>query len=126
VRGRWGGLAGRRILVVEDVFLVADVIRDNLEDNGCIVVGPVPRLPEAMALARNETLDAAVLDVNLAGEMSFAVSSMLRDRGVPYVYLTGYDDDEMFPDAERATPRLAKPFQYTEFMDFVAVHLGPR
>ena len=115
-------LGGLRILVVEDMLLLAEVLRDQLEDCGSTVVGPVSRLSEAMALAREERLDGAILDVNLGGQLSFPVANILRERDVPYVFLTGYDDAHLFPDEYRAAPRLGKPYRNREFIEFMAAH----
>jgi len=67
-------LAGKRILVVEDEMLVAMLIEDMLAEAGCVVIGPFARVPEALAAARTETVDAALLDVNVAGETVFPVA----------------------------------------------------
>jgi CheY-like chemotaxis protein len=119
-------LHGLRILVVEDVYLVAEVICDQLQDCGCEVVGPVGQLNQALALARQETLDGAVLDVNLKGQPSFAVSDALRERMIPYVFLTGYDSPNMFPPEYRDAPRLGKPFRHADFVAFMTRHLDRR
>jgi DNA-binding response OmpR family regulator len=116
-------LGGLRILVAEDVDLLAEVIRDELEDYGCSVVGPAVRLADAMALAREEALDGAILDVNLRGQLSFPVAGILRARGVPYVFLTGYDDYDRFPVEYRGAPRLGKPYRNWEFAAVMAAHL---
>jgi DNA-binding response OmpR family regulator len=116
-------LGGLRILVVEDLLLLAELIRDQLEECGCAVVGPVARLSEAMTLAREEALDGAILDVNLGGRLSFPVAGILRERDVPYVFLTGYDDEELFPDEYRGAPRLGKPYRHRDFIQFMAAHL---
>ena len=60
---------GRRVLVVEDDFLVSLMTVDFLQSIGCEVVGPAVRLPAALQLAQSESLDAALLDINLAGDM---------------------------------------------------------
>jgi CheY-like chemotaxis protein len=120
-----GSLAGLRILVVEDVLLIADVIRDELEDCGCDVVGPVARLQPAITLAREEKLDGAIIDVNLNGELAFPIGDVLRERKIPYVFLTGYDGNSVFPPEYRDTPRLGKPFRSWRFIDFMTRHLKP-
>jgi len=125
--GEAGLLAGMRILVVEDVLLMADVIRDQLEECGCTVVGPVAHLEDAMALAREAPLDGALLDVNLGGgERSFPLAAILRERRVPYVFLTGYDSPNEFPAEYRDAPRLGKPFRFREFIDAMTTHLRPQ
>ena len=102
-------LEGLRILVVEDNFLAAEVVRDALERHGCTVVGPVGRVADAMPLAEGEALDAAVLDVNLNGERCFAIAEALRGRDVPFVFLSGYDDSTPVPNELKATRWLSKP-----------------
>jgi len=77
---------GRRVLVVEDEMMIAMLVEDMLMELGCSVVGPAHAVNEALALAcADQALDAALLDVNLAGEPVFAVAADLRavDRGSP-------------------------------------------
>jgi CheY-like chemotaxis protein len=102
-------LNGARILVVEDNFLAAEVVRDMLESSGCAVVGPVGRIADALRLAEEEALDGAILDINLNGERCFPIALALRQRGVPFVFLTGYDDDAIIPVELRPARRLGKP-----------------
>ncbi|HJU20252.1 MAG TPA: response regulator [Stellaceae bacterium] len=104
-------LQGLSILVVEDVLLVAEAIGDGLESYGCTVVGPVARLEPALALAREAPLDGAVLDVNLAGRSSAPIAEILSQRGIPFVFVTGYGADTALPPEYRNVPRLTKPFQ---------------
>jgi len=104
-------LAGLKILVVEDTLLVAESICDILEHVGCTVIGPAPRADRALELACGTELDGAVLDVNLAGERSFQVAAALRERQVPYVFVTGYDDPTALPLSYHQVPRLTKPFR---------------
>ena len=85
-------LEGLRILVVEDNFLAAEVVRDALESTGCTVIGPVARLEMGLQLAEQQQIDGAVLDINLNGDRCFPIAEALRQRGVPFIFLTGYDD----------------------------------
>lgn len=117
-------LAGLRVLVVEDTLLVADVIADELRDGGAEVIGPVSRLKAALQCAREEALDGALLDVNLAGERSFPVAMLLRERGIPFIFLTGYAEDAILPDF-RATPCLMKPFKAEEMRELVEANFRP-
>ena len=98
-----------RILVAEDMLLVAMEVEEVLRDCGCEPVGPVARADQVAAIARTEPLDAAVLDVNLGGSMVFDAANELADRGVPTLFVTGYDE-RTFPERFRGAPRLAKPF----------------
>lgn len=101
-------LAGRRVLVVEDEALVAVMVADMLEELGVVVVGPAGTLEEGLALAQHETLDAAVLDVNLRGERIDPVAEVLAARGIGFVFATGYGEAPKGPFA--ATPIIDKPY----------------
>lgn len=104
-------LQGRRILIVEDEYLLADDLHDALRAAGAEVLGPVPSVAAALSLiAAEKVIDAAVLDVNLRGEMVFAAADALVARGVPFTFATGYDHwalPERFADA----PRVEKPLK---------------
>ncbi|MCR0985416.1 response regulator [Roseomonas populi] len=85
-------LAGRRILVVEDDFFIADEVTRDLRAGGAEVIGPAGTVDDALDLLdRVESLEGAVLDLNLGGEMAFPVADALLARGVPLVFATGYD-----------------------------------
>lgn len=103
-------LAGLRVLVVEDEMMVSMLIEDMLGDLGCHVVGPAARLDEALSLAQNAELDCAVLDVNLGGQSTFPVADLLREKGAPFAFATGYGDAGL-RDVDRASPVLQKPFR---------------
>ena len=85
-------LNGLRVLVVEDEMMVSMLIEDMLSDLGCAVVGPASRLDEAIALVNSSTIDCAVLDVNLGGQPIFPVADLLREKGAPFAFATGYGD----------------------------------
>lgn len=98
----------KRLLVVEDEYLVADDMRCDLERLGADVLGPAASVGAAMSLLdRTPDLDGAILDVNLCGEMVFPVAGALHARGVPFVFWTGYDSVGI-PDPYREVPRLQK------------------
>ncbi|HZX79381.1 MAG TPA: response regulator [Lysobacter sp.] len=104
-----GRLRGRRVLVVEDEYLVADDLRVELEQAGAHVVGPAPTIADALRLlAGAPVLDAAILDVNVGGEPVDAVALQLERRGVPFVLATGYDAWAL-PQALLHAPRCEKP-----------------
>jgi CheY-like chemotaxis protein len=113
-------LTGLKVLVVEDVLLVAEVISDGLEDRGCEVVGPAARLERGLELARAAPLDGAVLDLNLAGRSSLPIAEVLEDRGIPFVFVTGYDPETSLPPEYNGVPRLAKPFQIRALVELAA------
>jgi CheY-like chemotaxis protein len=103
-------LAGLRVLVVEDEMMVSMLIEDMLTDLGCAVVGPASRLDEAAELVRTRELDCAVLDVNLGGQPIFPLADLLRERGKPFAFATGYGDAGV-RDVDKGTPVLQKPFR---------------
>jgi CheY-like chemotaxis protein len=110
-------LAGARILVVEDNFLLAMEIESVLGSAGCTVVGPVATIDEAIALLKRESgLDAAVLDVDLQGRWVTPVANALGALGVPYVLVTGYADPQLRDPELQGRPRLDKPVDSTDLV----------
>ena len=103
-------LKGRRILVVEDEYLLADDISVILTDAGAQVTGPCATVADAVAKAGTADLDAAILDVNLRGEMVFPVADALAERRIPFVFATGYDQWSL-PDRFADAVRLEKPLK---------------
>ena len=120
----WSGLAGLRVLVLEDSFLVAEVIAETLERQDCTVIGPVSRVHLARPIACHEALDGAMLDVNLAGELCFPVAEILARRRVPFLFLTGYSDVGMLPPRFRDATVVHKPFSPNELTDAAAALFG--
>jgi DNA-binding response OmpR family regulator len=100
----------RRVLIVEDRYLIACELADELSRLGFEVLGPAPTVAQACELLGGETVDAALLDVNLDGELVFPVAALLEERGVPFIFLTGYDR-EVLPPPWRGRPSLAKPIE---------------
>lgn len=100
-----------KILVVEDNYLVAELICDMLGDCDCEVLGPAPDIETAEEIVRGEQMNGALLDVNLAGKTSFSIAAALQERNVPFVFVTGYDQPAVFPDGLKSVPRISKPFQ---------------
>ena len=102
-------LQGRRILAVEDSPVVAVACEEMLRDMGCLVIGPATNMAAALQMAREEELDAALVDINIRGGKAFPVLRILHDRGVPFLLTSGYADWSM-PEEWQAQPRLAKPY----------------
>ena len=102
-------LAGLRILVVEDEYIIAEAITMMLEDFGCIVVGPIATIEEAIAAVNDGGLDGALLDANLHGHSSAPVGVALRAAAVPFIVATGYGTLPL-EDALNRAPRISKPF----------------
>src|SRR6185369_10114927 len=107
---RTAPLLARRVMVVEDEALVALVLADQLTELGLSVVGPCSSVSEAKAVADKGDFEAAILDVNLGGELVYPVADLLSSRGIPFIFVTGYGResiDRRFADA----PVLEKPVE---------------
>jgi CheY-like chemotaxis protein len=105
-----GALSGRRILLVEDSPVVSTFAQEVLEELGCITVGPAANMATARELAESEPVDAAIIDVRIRGEKSFAICEILADRGVPFVLTSGYADWTM-PAKWQDILQLPKPYK---------------
>ena len=117
-------LTGRRVLVVEDESLVAMLLETILEDMGCTPVGPAGTIEDGLALVADPApLDAALLDVNVAGRQVFPVADALKARGVPFVFSTGYGESGL-PDEWRGHPTVQKPFTEATIRDALMRALG--
>lgn len=104
------GLHGLKVLVVEDEMLVSMLVEDMLTDFGCDIVGPAPDLDQAMALALEAAVDAAILDVNVGGRQIFPVADALKQRGVPFAFASGYGEAGLI-EPHKGSPVLQKPFR---------------
>lgn len=104
-------LTGRSVLIVEDEYLIAAALAEELGDRGATVVGPAPSVQRALALVADAGhLDLAVLDVNLRGEDVYPVADALAKRGTPFVLVTGYDQHAI-PERYRQRSILEKPIE---------------
>ena len=116
-------LKGQRVLVAEDEYMLADDLRQALEDAGAVVLGPVPLLREVLALiGEHAQIDAAVLDVNLCGEMVWPAADLLSERGVPFLLTTGYERSSI-PGRHAHVTRCEKPAAPMEIARAVAREL---
>ena len=104
-------LHDRRILVVEDEYLIARAMQQDLQQAGAIVLGPVPNVAGALALLQTgQDVDAAVLDINLGEQKVYPVVDALVARGVHCVFATGNDAADV-PFAYAAITRCEKPIE---------------
>jgi DNA-binding response OmpR family regulator len=97
-----------RVLVVEDDYMLADELQSELADAKAIVLGPVGTVEDALNMVRSESMDGAVLDLNLHGKMAFPVAELLSERRVPFMFVTGYDNAAI-PDRFAGVARCQKP-----------------
>ncbi|MBL0407392.1 response regulator [Microvirga aerilata] len=103
-----------RVLIVEDEAAISMLIEDMLLDLGVEIVGPASRLEAALMLACDADIEAAILDINVAGVHSYPVADVLRDRGVPVIFATGYGSS-VLPKRFKHTQTLHKPFDQHQF-----------
>lgn len=118
-----GSLEGRRVLVVEDEAAISMLLEDMLLDFGCAVVGPAARLNAALDLASRESFEVAILDVNVAGEPIYPVAEALAERGLPFVFSTGYGGAGI-REPFRDRPVVQKPFSQQDLKRTLLAAVG--
>ncbi len=100
---------GKKVLLVEDNFLVGLSMKSMLSDLGCEVTGPIATVAQARALAQKQEFNAAVLDVNIIGGTSAEVAMALGEKGCPYIFVTGFASKGVLPEVLADVPRFRKP-----------------
>jgi CheY-like chemotaxis protein len=103
------------VLVVEDDALVAFDLESMLESAGCVVVGPASQLEEAVTLASEGLFDVALLDIHLRGEAVYPAADILTGRGIPFLFLSGYDESDL-PPRFHGCPLYRKPYSAPELL----------
>jgi CheY-like chemotaxis protein len=114
--------SGVKVLVVEDEGLVAMMIERMLEDLGCEVVASVAHISKAMVVAGEADIDLALLDVNVAGAPVFPIADILRARGIPFIFSTGYGASGL-PREFSGHQVMSKPFCEDELRQKMALML---
>ncbi|BAI95956.1 response regulator [Sphingobium sp. TA15] len=112
-------LAAQTVLIVEDDYYLAFDTADALRDAGAGILGPFPTEEKAMDAIRLGRPSAAVLDINLGNGPSFRLARLLKERGVPFLFLTGYDE-EVIPSDLNDALRLQKPIAPREIVASLA------
>jgi DNA-binding response OmpR family regulator len=102
-------LNGLRVLIVEDEALIAMMAEDMIDSLGCVVVGLAASVADAQTALVDTTFDVAILDVNLNGNTSMSLAAVLKQRGTPFAFTTGYGADGIDPE-HRDMPVLTKPY----------------
>lgn len=118
------GLAGRRIMVVEDNYLLATELKSILQDAGAEVVGPFATSGDAQRSLERQAPHCAVLDVNLGSGASFDLARSLRTLGTPFLFFTGYDQ-RAIPSEFADVTRLEKPVRAERLLRVVEGCAGP-
>jgi CheY-like chemotaxis protein len=103
-------LSNRKVLVVEDEMMIAMLIEDMLDEFGCELVGPATNIPRALELIGKESIEIAVLDLNLDGQDTYAIADALQQKNVPFIFATGYGSTGLRKEYGNR-PILQKPFQ---------------
>lgn len=116
-------LDGLRVLIVEDESLLSLLLEDMLGDLGCTVVGTASTVAAAIDAIPKVDAGAAILDIKLGDQKSFAVAEVLAAHGVPFVFATGYGDGHL-EDPWRDRPVLQKPFAQDQLADLLARVVG--
>ena len=101
-------LAGRQVLIVEDRYLIASELAEQVRELGGEVMGPARSLDAARELVSAQAPDLALLDVNLEDELVFPLVEELTRGDTPVILLTGYEGDTL-PQRWSSLPRLLKP-----------------
>jgi CheY-like chemotaxis protein len=117
-------VAGKRVLVVEDELMIRMLLEGMLTDIGHTVAAEAGGIDEAVAIAKKADFDVAVLDVNLNGQPVTPVVEILVERGVPFVFASGYGQRGV-PEAYRAIPTLQKPFQADALARAIEIAMSP-
>lgn len=113
-------LRGRRLLVVENDYMLATDLAEALRAHGAKVIGPASRAEDALELiASADTIHGAVLEADLGGEQGYPVAAVLRQRGVPFAFVTGYDPWAL-PKAYADAPYFEKPVDADAFASSLA------
>ena len=117
-------LNGRRVLIIEDEPVVAMLLEDMLDDLGLTVAGRARTLDRALQ-ADAFQCDAAVMDINLRGEKSYAAAERLSEAGVPIVFVTGHTRERP-PGRLGEAPILLKPYGIHELASALHRAMGMR
>lgn len=112
-----------RVLIVEDEMLIAMMLQDMVSDAGLEVEGVANSLNAGIDLASKADIDLAILDVNLNGEEVYPVAEILKQRGIPFIFSTGYGAGGLKSGFD-GTPQVVKPFQQKLLMAAVKAALA--
>ena len=116
-------LRGLQALIVEDEGSVALLIEEMLTDFGCAIAASIARFDAAARFAAEAAVDFALLDVNLQGAPAYPIARVLRQRGIPVIFSTGYGAGSL-PDEFGDCPVLGKPFRSEDLRRQICRALG--
>jgi DNA-binding response OmpR family regulator len=117
-------LAGLRLLVVEDDYLVAADMCSSLRRRGAVIMGPVANVRRSRELIRQQRPDVALLDINLNGQLAFDLAQELENEGIRTIFTTGYDA-AFLPESLRGSPCLQKPVNLNALVHLIRENVQP-
>ncbi|MCL2713589.1 MAG: response regulator [Alphaproteobacteria bacterium] len=115
---------GSSILLVEDEVIIRLMVADMLVELGYRIAAETGDINEALRLAQSTSFDLAILDVNVNGRTILPVADLLRARGLPFIFATGYGSSSL-PESYRDRPALEKPFQLEALSRTIEAALRP-
>ena len=126
--GRRRVLAGKGVLIVEDEMLPALDMEMAIEDEGGVPLGPIQTVEDGLAFVAGEgrlaSIDVAILDVNLHGAEVFPLATVLRERGVPFLFHTGHASKAELQQRFPGAPVCSKPMMMNQLLDMVGRLVG--
>lgn len=117
-------IQGARVLIAEDDYLCARDLADELKDAGACVIGPVPTTSDAIAMI-DRGIDLAVLDVQLRDDLALSVAQALERRLIPFVVVSGFDDDVYPQILQMAEAWYVKPVAFSAVSARIGALLAP-
>lgn len=110
--------SGKRVLLVEDEYFIADDLRHLLRKAGAEVVGPCATLEKATAAVDEGAFDCAIVDLNLKGKSALPLAQRLQAEGWSFAFATGYGCNAI-PDELKHVPRIEKPFDPAALLNLI-------
>ena len=111
---------GKSVLVVEDEFIIGMMLCQELERAGAVAIGPLASVADAVKKIEAKTVDLVILDAKLAGGSGGDLVACLKDRGIPYVVVSGYEKAGL-PRELKGAPFVAKPVSMPLLLEAINV-----
>jgi DNA-binding response OmpR family regulator len=111
-----------RILVVEDEFLIAAMVKDMLSDLGYECLGPITTMEAGVVAAATEEFEGAIINLLIQGRHAYAIVEILASRGIPFCFASGLTKQDV-SEAWRDRPFLMKPYALADVRDFLLGNL---
>lgn len=118
-------LAGLKVLIVEDEFLIAMDVEQMCLEQGAAEVTIMRAVGEvAEALDQGQRYDVAILDLTVSGESTLGLAGRLQGAGIPFIFATGYPDNPQIAQAHPGAIVVAKPFMGSALVDAIKATLA--